>query len=340
MKTKTQSVTVPPSVQGLFRRRLNHPRISEVIHEVETFENLGPNQILMVTGPTGVGKTTLAYTLYDRLLERYRESMDENPGLIPVLFIEAKATSEAEFNWKLFYSDLLAQLEGEVCLPPAVAYGVDPVTNRVYRPLGRSKNTAAGLRKRVEQALKSRGVKVLMIDEGGHLTNVSEARMKRQTDALKSLSNCSGCQIILFGSYDILGVSRLSAQLARRIKEIHFARYDIDDADDRVAFQRFLHLLESETDGYFKRLLVSNAELLQRNTLGCIGTLMELIRAFVSRAESVNRAGESKGVSRELLEKSLLTQGQHAVILEEIRLGEARFSGQQFRMNKQRRSAA
>src|SRR5690606_1502650 len=136
--------------------------------------------------------------------------------------------------------------EGEVCLPPAVAYGVDPVTNRVYRPLGRSKNTAAGLRKRVEQALKSRGVKVLMIDEGGHLTNVSEARMKRQTDALKSLSNCSGCQIILFGSYDILGVSRLSAQLARRIKEIHFSRYHTDCPDDCIAFEGFLQRVEHD----------------------------------------------------------------------------------------------
>lgn len=325
---KTTSHEAPLSAaQELLNKRINHPRISEVIAEVEALESMGQGHILMVTGPTGVGKTTLAHTLYARMLKRYQLEMAQDPGLIPVLRIEARATSEAEFNWKLFYSDILEQLEGPVRSLAGVDYGVDPTTNRVYRPLGRSKNTAAGLRKKVEEALRARRVKVLMIDEGGHLTNVSETRMKRQTDALKSLSNCAGCQIILFGSYDILGVSRLSGQLARRIKEIHFSRYHTDCPDDRIAFKGFLQQLEQDGKGYFDGLL-------QTNTLGCIGTLMDLIRSFISRAQKYG------GVSQDRLQKSLLTQGQHGVILEEIRLGEERFAGEQFRMPGNRRRAA
>ncbi|MGB3288015.1 MAG: TniB family NTP-binding protein [Burkholderiaceae bacterium] len=334
MKKTTLQEASLTAVHTLMNKRINHPRIGEVIAEVEALEAMGQGHILMVTGPTGVGKTTLAHTLYTRMLKRYQSEMAQDPGLIPVLRIEARATSEAEFNWKLFYSDILEQLEGPVGTPAGVEYGVDPMTNRVYRPLGRSKNTAAGLRKKVEEALRARSVKVLMIDEGGHLTNVSETRMKRQTDALKSLSNCAGCQIILFGSYDILGVSRLSGQLARRIKEIHFSRYHTDCPDDCIAFEGFLHRLEHDTQGYFDGLLLENAQLLQMNTLGCIGTLMDLIRGFISRAQNYG------GVSQELLDKSLLTQGQHAAILEEIRLGEERFAGEQFRLPGTRRRAA
>ena len=334
MKKTTQQEASLTAVHALMSKRINHPRIGEVIAEVEALEAMGQGHILMVTGPTGVGKTTLAQSLYARMLKRYQADMTLDPGLIPVLRIEARATSEAEFNWKLFYSDILEQLEGPVGTPAGVEYGVDPKTNRVYRPLGRSKNTAAGLRKKVEEALRARGVKVLMIDEGGHLTNVSETRMKRQTDALKSLSNCAGCQIILFGSYDILGVSRLSGQLARRIKEIHFSRYRTDCPDDCIAFEGFLQRLEHDALGYFDGLLLENAQLLQMNTLGCIGTLMDLIRGFISRAQNYD------GVSQALLEKSLLTQGQHAAILEEIRLGEERFAGEQFRLPGARRRAA
>ncbi len=334
MTKTTQQEASLKAVRDFMNKSISHPRIDEVIEELEALEQMGPNHIVMVTGPTGVGKTTLAQILHALMLKRYALDMQSNSGLIPVLRIEARATSETEFNWKLFYSDILEQLEGPEGSPAAVSYGVDPATNRVYRPVGRSKNTAAGLRKKVEEALRARGVKVLIIDEGGHLTNVSETRMKRQTDALKSLSNCAGCQIVLFGSYDILGVSRLSAQLARRIKEIHFSRYRIDSPDDCIEFEKFLWLIEESTKGFFNGLLVDNKQLLHMNTLGCIGTLMELIKRFVSYVEA-------KGVvSQGVLERSLLNREQHQLILEDIKNGERRFAGQGFDISKAMRQAA
>lgn len=318
---KTSSNTI----LDLLQRRISHPRIEEVIQEIEAFESLGPDHILMVTGPTGVGKTTLAQSLYVRILRRHEQIMQVDNGLIPVVLIEAKATSESDFNWKLFYSDILEKLEDTARTLPAISYGIDPVSNRLVHPSARSQKTAAGLRKKVELALRARGVKTLMIDEGGHFTNVSEARMKRQTDALKSLSNCAGCQIILFGSYDILGISRLSAQLARRIKEIHFSRYKNDSPDDCIAFSRFIQRVEHDAQHYFNGLLNDNAKLLQANTLGCVGTLMDVIRGFASRCQAQNE------VSQTLLERCLLTEGQHVAILEEIRQGEARFEVDYFR---------
>lgn len=305
-------------INQLFNTRINHPRISQIIDEVETLSGLGSENILMVVGPTGVGKSTLAMSLENRIRKNHAEQMKSNAGFVPVVRVEARATSESEFNWKLFYSDLLDVLEGQ-SVTPAVAYEVNPITNKVVKPMGRSKNTTAALRKKVENALQARGVKFLIIDEGGHFTNVTETKMKRQTDALKSLSNCAGCQIILLGSYDILGVSRLSAQLARRTKEIHFSRYRIDLPDEKADFLRFLSHLEKVSQGFFNGLLIENADLLQKNTLGCIGTLMNLLKGFVSRSQ---RAGV---VSEELLRKSLQTSGQCAAILSEIRAGEERF---------------
>lgn len=333
MKKTTQQEASLSAAHALLAKRMNHPRINEVIEEVETLQSLGQGHILMVTGPTGVGKTTLTKTLSAKMLKRYQPSMQQDPGLIPLLCIEARATSEAEFNWKLFYLNILEQLEGTAGTLPAVDYGVRAATNRVHRPVGRSKNTTAGLRKKVEEALRARGVKTLMIDEGGHFTNVSETRMKRQTDALKSLSNCAGCQLILFGSYDVLDISRLSAQLARRINEIHFSRYRDDCPDDSIAYEGFVRCLERDAQGYFDGLLVDNVQLLHANTLGCIGTLMDLLKAFVSRVE------KEGSVSQALLEKSLLTQAQHQTILGEIRLGEERFASEGFTLSSTKRSA-
>ena len=336
MNKSTIKETSPDGSLGaaieLFNSRINHPRIGQIITEVEALSGLGAENILMVVGPTGVGKTTLAVSLENRIRKTHAQQMHCDVGFVPVVRVEARATSESEFNWKLFYSDLLDVLESE-SITPAVAYGVNPLTNKVLKPLGRSKNTAAALRKKVENALQARGVKFLIIDEGGHFTNVTEAKMTRQTDALKSLANCAGCQIILLGSYDILGVSRLSAQLARRTKEIHFSRYRIDLPDEKADFQKFLSHLEDKSRGYFGGLLIENAELLQKNTLGCIGTLMNLLKGFLSRAQ---RAGV---VSQDLLLKSLQTPGQCAAILSEIRAGEERFEQEGY-LTMQDRGAA
>lgn len=294
-----------------------HPRIEQAIEEVEFLSTLGSNKIPLIVGPTGVGKSTLAKALAGRLQKTFLLEMHENSGLIPVVAMEAKATSEADFNWKLFYADLLECTEGEAELT-AVEYEVDPVTNKVNKPKGKKANTVSSMRKKVEKSLKARGVKFLIIDEGGHFTNVTETKMKRQTDALKSLANCTGCQIILLGSYDILDLSRLSAQLARRTKEIHFSRYRIDSPDDKADFSKFLYYLEEYAQGFFGGLLVKNAELLQKNTLGCIGTLMSMLAGLVSMAKRTGR------LSQELLIKNLQTNGQCEIILEEIRAGEER----------------
>jgi energy-coupling factor transporter ATP-binding protein EcfA2 len=327
----TQVKTISHVTQ-LFNTRINHPRIQQIITELDTLSDLGSENILMVVGPTGVGKSTLATTLENRIRKAHAVQMQEDPGFVPVVRIEARATSEAEFNWKLFLSDVLNALEG-YSITPAVAYSVNPITNIVVKPLGRSKDTAAALRIKVEKALKARGVKFLIIDEGGHFTNVTQTKMKRQSDALKSLSNLAGCQIILLGSYDILDVSRLSGQLARRVKEVHFARYRTDLADDKSDFLKFLNHLEQQAAGYFNGLLTENAELLQKNTLGCIGTLMNLLKGFVSRTQ---KAGE---VSQPLLVKSLQTPGQCAAILAEIRAGEERFKHEGY-LTLQERGAA
>lgn len=300
--------------------RLRHPRIAAAIDEFRLMLAAGDNaNLLLGCGPTGVGKTTLGTYLVEAELKEQASAMADHPAFIPAIRIEAPSSGEKEFSWRLFYERILAALEGELDAP-RTAYGVDPATGRVVRPLGPQTNRLAGLRTAVERSLRHRGTRFIVVDEAAHMMRQCHPnRLEQQLDTLKSLSNECGVQWILLGSYDLFETMSLSGQLARRTHVIHFSRYRQDVDVDVRAFRGCLKKFGEWIPALQDVDLLRYAEIFHDNTLGCVGTLWSVMKRLALLVAD-------KGWSEETLRTALLTEKQVTQIMREVVDGEERIA--------------
>lgn len=297
--------------------RIRHTRLADLMSDVES--HLDPEgDILAIMGPTGVGKSVLGGYLVENALKEEAEAMQAKPGFIPALRIEAVSSGEDEFPWRLFYQCILEGLGEDLSMPRQV-YDVDPDSGRLLRARRTPTNTLAGLRKAVERALIARQVRFLVIDEAAHIfSQCSPRKLIIQLNTLKSLSNTSGVQLVLVGSYDLYELLFLSGQLARRIQVIHFSRYREDDDADVRAFRACVQQFQNANKELWGDGLMEYADALMENTLGCVGTLKAVLKRAAKFA-----SGRGKW-SKRALESALLTQTQREQILREILEGELR----------------
>lgn len=316
-KTTPALMPVSASAESLLNLRIKHTRIRQVIEELNTLIYPGSqDSILLVIGPTGVGKSTLAKHMVENAMEGASSEMNADAGFIPAAYVEAPSSGEDDFSWRLFYTQALAEL-GEDLSAPKVAYGIDPVTGRMVRPRGMSHNGLAGLRTAVERCLKERNTRFLVIDEAAHIIRQTRrSRLEIQLDTLKSLANKSSSQMVMVGSYDLYQLVSLSGQLARRIHVVHCERYRQDRPEDVQAFTACLQKFQSLLPHLWGDQLLQYAQALHENTLGCIGTLSSVL----TRAAKLAEADGKWTIGA--LERALLTEAQRTRILEEILEGE------------------
>jgi len=112
------------------------------------------------------------------------------------------------------------------------------------------------------------------VDEAQHLKKMpSGRRLLDQMDVLKSLAALTETVHVLLGTYELLGLATLSAQLSRRSREIHFGRYRSEDSVDRQAFQSVLFTFQRHLPLATEPDLVGHFEYLYEQSVGCIGVL-------------------------------------------------------------------
>jgi hypothetical protein len=178
-----------------------------------------------------------------------------------------------------------------------------------------AKDTIPGLRKVVENALKERSTRVVVIDEAAHLRRFDTSAAVMQT--LKSLSNTTGVKWVLVGSFDMFDLLEEGGEIARRAALVCLERYRHDRKEDREAFAAVVWKLQSKWPCEQVPNFVAISDALLEMSLGCIG----LLKSFLLDASAMQLRNGGVWVPA-FLQKAAKSNGLRAVIRREIEAGE------------------
>lgn len=260
-----------------------HPMLGETYKALrQAICNAMPGAIIMVYGPTGVGKTTLLEGLNRHLTETVLAEMEEDRGRFPVIYTRTVGTEKDKFEWKDFFRRLLIELE-----EPAVDRKVDMQKwehhefNR--RLIDDHKTSGSQFRYAAEQALKHRRPLALLVDEAQHIGIVgSGQKLLNQLNVLKSMADTTEIPHVLCGTYELLPFRNLNGQLSRRSFDIHFPRYHVDVPEQREAFDNVLWTFQHHIPVAEKPDLVYIWDFLYERSIGCVGILKDWLSAALA----------------------------------------------------------
>jgi hypothetical protein len=105
---------------------------------------------------------------------------------------------------------------------------------------------------------------------------------------------------VLIGTYDLLDLTGLSAQLCRRTVQIHFSRYNNFDDDDRDAFASVLETFQLHLPLAQTPNLLRFEDFLYEKTFGCVGVLKTLLNDAYSKALRL----DAETITEEMLKES------------------------------------
>jgi hypothetical protein len=210
-----------------------------------------------------------------------------NPGHIAVVGMEAASPESGNFNWKDYYSRALIAMD-EPLLEEKIHYEVRGFhRDEQGRLVIERALTLSDLRWALEQCLRHRRPKAFLVDEAQHLKKITSGRrLLDQMDNIKSLAAMTDTVHVLIGTYELLGLTNLSAQLSRRSIEIHFPRYYADRQEDLMEFKKLLRTLQRHLPLIEEPDLEGHYEYFYEQCLGCTGMLKTwLNRVFAAALE-------------------------------------------------------
>jgi hypothetical protein len=301
-----------------------HPALVQADQAVwNTLREPAGASLVFVFGPTGVGKTTLLAQIEKRLMEMGLAQGADQRGHLPVLRLDAVSPALNQFKWGDYYQRALLLLQ-----EPSVQYTVDyrrqlPLVTRTTierEPWSVKRYTdTAALRLAFEQTLSLRKPRAILIDDAEHIAKAARgSKLLDQLDHVKSLAIMAKTVHVLVGTYDLLVVRNLSAQLSRRSVDIHFSRYRATDESEIRAFKSVLWAFQRNVPLEEEPDLLQQWKYCYERTIGCVGVLKDWLTRVL--AEAMER-GE-KTISRSLLEHHALSVDRCDQMMTEAVAGE------------------
>jgi type II secretory pathway predicted ATPase ExeA len=222
--------------------------------------------MVLVIGPTRVGKTTLIKKLQEELHKRGEKRMLSDPDFIPFVIIDPPGTGR--FDWIGYYKAVLRQL-GD----PFLDLRIPSLRTRDF------------LEAMIEGLIRRRPYAVI-VDEAQHIANAASYRMRQeQLNQLKSIENRTGVSHVLVGTYEMRPFRKANAQLAGRSIDVHFPRYDASKPKEAAIFQSVLWALQRQLPVEKEPLLMEHHwEFLYARSIGCIGFLKMHLNLALERA--------------------------------------------------------
>jgi hypothetical protein len=299
-----------------------HPRLVAARDAlINAIREVPPNSLILVLGPTGVGKTTLRVKIEQLLTAELQSVLERDPGRLPVVSVECIAPDSGNFSWRDHFRRLLLHMEESL-----VEYKINPaapvrIGARGMRFLPSARAVGAEYHHAVEQALIFRRPVAVLLDEAQHMARMgSGRRLSDQLDVLKSLANRTHTVHVLIGTYELLAFRHLSAQLSRRSLDLHFPRYQAEQSDQWQAFRTVVRSFALQLPLVEPPDLLREVDYLYERSIGCVGILKDwLIRALVSVARR-----NAASLTRRDLQAHALSVAQCETMLTEAVEGERR----------------
>lgn len=299
---------------AFYNTRVRHPAMDALIDDLMPL--LMPHSesnIIVITGATGAGKSTLTTVLLKSLFEDFAQLMDADKSAKPLIAVEAYANGETNHGFKGLFRSMAEQLEEPGLnqkAPSVIADGKLKVN-----PYGRQ--TIDGLRRIVQDGLKARHTRVAVIDEAAHLLRFAKNAVAM--DTLKSLSNTAGgVKWVLVGSFDLFDLIVEGGQIARRATILNLERYHVERKQDREAFRLIVSKLQKKWPSPQQRPnFVAISDELLEVSLGCVG----LLKSFMLDASAMQLRNDGAW-KPEFLKKAVKANKLRHLIRKEIEAGE------------------
>jgi len=171
-----------------------HPHLKQA-HQalLNAIQQPSDASLILVFGPTGVGKTTLRLRIEQQLWEDLHNTAEHDPGRIAVASVEAVSPDTGDFRWKDYYLRALKALDDPL-LEQRIDYRVRNIRRGGDGELVVGPHVSLGdLRRVLEQALHYRRPLAFLVDEAQHLKKIAGGRrLLDQMDVLKSLASLTG----------------------------------------------------------------------------------------------------------------------------------------------------
>jgi hypothetical protein len=272
-----------------FKRTIAHPHLQAADKALrEAIQEPGGASIVNVYGPARVGKSTMKDHVMRMIILEMLSLLEQDRERYPLLGIMPRPPLSGSFNWKDFFQIGLVAFD-EPLIDCKIALDTeDDDEQRGIARLSESRfkrkppeGTKDALRQSFETAVKRRRPVAVIIDEAQHLGKVSNAQqLQNQLDCIKSLADSTGTIFVLIGTYELLPLRNLSAQLIGRSLDIHFPRYRSTEKE----LSQFKNVLRTFQDALpfveATDLLLKHWEFCYERSIGCVGNLrLMLVRA-------------------------------------------------------------
>lgn len=313
-------------VRNYDKKQIAHRKL-KTVHEqliwVIDQESENVEEIYVLVGPPGSGKSTLMRRLSADILSRYAGEMEDDPGMIPVIFIQLAAPQNGDFNWKDFFARLLEQFNDILIRKKVILRSEARLDGEIVvmiRSLVREE-----LRRAVRNSFQHRKTKFLLLDEAAHLLIIKSGISARvQFEMIKSVAQELHIPIILAGDYSLLNILELNGQLTRRTEVIHFERYNVSELsspDDLngISFRNAVHSLLEAMPIEKEANLIDHIDYFFTYSIGIIGLLKKWFKRALWRALRT----EEQILTREILDATRWKNKSLQKMLTEAKLGEA-----------------
>ena len=270
---------------------------------------------VLLCGPGGVGKSKALGVVATRF-------KDEEPDrfVVPILLLEPIPPDLGPYLRLDYYWQIIEALKEHLLVKELVG----SVAHLMAAPKAtRSKLGAIDwlkMRAVAEQALIRARVKAVFVDEGHRLMQGDGSRsVDEQLEWLKSLSNRTKVLHVLAGPYALFGFRNTSGQLARRGRDIHFARYHIEDKEERTAFVATLkYVLERVPLDVDVNVLLPRWRWWASGCVGCIGILKD----WLVDAVAATLVQNGSNLTEEILTQTMPHPARRLSLEMEARAGE------------------